>query len=113
MTIETTYIAWDDREFKDKYECLAYEKECQEKINTFLKAYRFYDKEMVEQRPPTADLKKIYGWISEQYYNCEYVQVLEEIQPEILAFITEYDWTVFPEHIGLYYYDLHGWALKA
>ena len=114
MTIKTIYIAWDETQFEEKEKCEQYEAEIKKMLDTFLDAYHFYDKDMVEQKPTVTGLEEIYEWIFEQYENCEYIIVTHEIPIDIVETICSYDGIEFPEDgSGIYSYGPHGWQLKA
>lgn len=113
MTIRTTYIAWDDTQFEEKEKCEQYEAEMRKMFDTFLGAYHFYNKDMVEQKPTVTELEEIYEWILEQYETCEYVVVTQEIPADIVETICSYDGIDFPNEHGIYFYSPYGWQLKA
>jgi len=109
----TMYYAYDDSEFYDRDECLAYEWRAIEAMMSINDCYDFLDKNGVRYSAPNyqcEDVEEWMDWLSDAAEHCEYVKV-RHILPDNAVRLIDREWgyCIAPEdfngEIGLFKYD--------
>lgn len=80
----TSYVAYDDTEFTDRYECMEYEEEAINNLAEIDRCYVFYDKNMNPISAPSIDdsVEDWLDWVSCGCDQCTYIQRKEQLPKE-------------------------------
>ena len=84
MRTITRYIAYDDTEFTDRYECMEYEEEAINNLAEINRCYVFYDKNMNPIPAPSIDdeVDDWLDWICCSCDQCTYILRKEQLSRE-------------------------------
>ena len=109
-----TYVAFDDQEFYNKEECLAYEEQAMNTLKEIHEKYSFYDKDMNVFVAPenSTDIDEWLWWVQTAADRCEFIYRKDNLSYDAEDFIDQ-QWgysinnSDFPEknYIGLFRYD--------
>lgn len=108
------YVAWDDSEFENKEECLAYEEGAINKMKEVRDKYSFYDKDMNLFVAPddSAGIDDWLDWVGRAANECVFIDRKDNLSDDTDDFIYyEFGYCInnsdFPEenYIGLFKYD--------
>lgn len=107
MTVKTTYIAYNGREFDSLTECVEYENHAMSLMNEFNRHVLLLD---TMKRPilcPTgASIEGTMTWFHQAYGNCLYININMELSDDLINFIDNKLGLSFPPNkVGLYMYD--------
>lgn len=106
------YVAWDDSEFDNESECLAYEERGKKCAQEFNKAYSFYDKNMNKILAPneSADVEEWIDWLGCAIDDSAYIRRYANLTQEAERFYC-HSWGTcvlnedFDNELGLFSYD--------
>lgn len=108
----TIYYAYDDTEFTDRDECIAYENRALNFLKAIDKCYSFFDKDMNRFFAPDNDnLEDWWNWVSISADRCEYIHRWMVLPDEVNNFVHyEFGYCIenndFEEGLGLFRYDM-------
>jgi len=110
-----SYVAFDDNEFGNREECLAYEEGAINKMKEVRDKYSFYDKDMNLFVAPddSARIDDWLDWVGRAANECEFIDRKDNLSDDADDFIYhEFGYCInnsdFPEenYIGLFRYDM-------
>lgn len=87
----TVYYAYDDSEFFDRDECLAYEQDALHKAQEIDAAYCFFDENLITMYAPsvTEDIEDWIVWLGEVGDKCTCIRRRANLSPETEMFYRE------------------------
>ena len=109
----TMYYAYDDSEFDDRDECLAYERQAVEAMMSIDDCYDFLAKcgdRYIAPDYQCEDVEEWMDWLSDAAQHCEYIKVCHTLPKNAVRFIDrEFGYCIAPEDFnnetGLFKYD--------
>ncbi len=106
MTIKTTYIAFDDKEFESEQACRNYEAEAMERVEEIREAYSLLDKDMNQYNLRQDSIEHFLSDLEDISDICEYIHVKELPSRAVHKFIYQQIGCILPEkEIGFYRYN--------
>lgn len=102
-----TYIAYDDMEFSQKEDCIAYEQEAMKMIDEAEKVYSFFDKDMnIFLAPLDCTIEEYLNWFEETIDKCEYIHIYQEPSTALCEFLNyNIGYTLPINGTGFFRYD--------
>lgn len=111
-----TFVAYDGKEFDIKQDCLDYEFNVFQKIESYFNSHIFYDKDMDELKYIFPTVEKGFSCLSDAFSKCSYIRVADKINKETHDLIYYELGYVMPEddseELGLFKYsfDEYKWV---
>ena len=108
----TVFYAYDDTEFFNRYDCIAYEEEALKKIKIFDSVCKFYNENKnIMFAPASNDIEDWIDWLQCPAGKCCYIRRYAQLPEEVNQFIrAESDYCILNEDfeggLGLFQYDM-------
>lgn len=99
----SVFCSFDGREFYDRDECLAYEKDAMRHLRMIEACYAFYDKEGERFRAPliSNDVEDWINWLSDAGDSAEKILVSRQLPKDTANFVREQvGYCILPEDFG-------------